>query len=102
MSGIVLSEVPPSAGETVEEISVPVMESAFVRVKAEPQQQQQQQQQQAYDDEELPLPRIAAGTGKKEPRSCIEVVHCGTFQFLLSPLHLQLLSKETTQGFKNE
>ena len=28
-----LSEVPPSAGETVEEISVPVMESAFVRVK---------------------------------------------------------------------
>ena len=33
MSGIVLSEVPPTAGETVEEISVPVMESAFVRVK---------------------------------------------------------------------
>ena len=33
MSRIVLSEVPPSAGETVEEISVPVMESAFVRVK---------------------------------------------------------------------
>ena len=98
MSGIVLSEVPPSAGETVEEISVPVMESAFVRVKAEPQQQQQQQHQ-TYDDEELPLPRIAAGTGKKEPRSCIEEVHCGTFQFLLSPLHLQLLSKETTQGY---
>ena len=57
MSGIVLSEVPPTAGETVEEISVPVMESAFVRVKMEP---QQQQQQQAYQHQE-PMPRIPAG-----------------------------------------
>ena len=62
MSGIVLSEVPPTAGETVEEISVPVIESAFVRVKMEPQQQQQQQHthQQAYVDQE-PMPRIPAG-----------------------------------------
>ena len=60
MSGIVLSEVPPTAGETVEEISVPVMESAFVRVKMEPQQQHQQPHQQAYQDQE-PMPRIPAG-----------------------------------------
>ena len=59
MSGIVLSEVPPTAGETVEEISVPVMESAFVRVKMEPQQHQHANQQ-AYQDQE-PMPRIPAG-----------------------------------------
>ena len=77
MSGIVLSEVPPTAGETVEEISVPVMESAFVRVKMEP---QQHQQQQAYQDQE-PMPRIPAGMycmescfselGKTWGRSCV-------------------------------
>jgi hypothetical protein len=45
MGGIELSETPPNADQTVEEISVPVVESAFVRVKMEPQQQQQPESQ---------------------------------------------------------